>query len=297
MRRTLPSLTALQCFETSARHLNFTRAAGELNLTQSAVSRQVRNLEERVGVDLFVRNKKNLALTDPGKVYAREVAGILERLESETLQLMAAQQSDTVLNLGTYPTFGSRCLIPMLQDFTTAHPDIQLDLVTGTEPFDLLGQGLDVAIQYGEGDWPGVTAHRITGEKNIVVCSPDLISAGSELPPSAIKKFTLLRLRSRLNAWRSWLRSKGFRETISISGPCFQDFGMIIRAAQTGLGLAVLPTLYVGDELAAGRLVAPFGDAVDSENAYYLVHLPTAVKAKKITAFRDWLLHNARSLG
>jgi len=151
MRRYLPTFTALQCFEAAARHLNFTRAAEELHLTQSAVSRQIRNLEDFLQQTLFHRTGKRLVLTDAGRIYADEVAGHLDRIEASTVSVMTGASAGSVLTVGTLPTFGARWLVPRLHRFAEAHPDLQLNIVTSLRPFDFGEDGVDAAVQRGEG--------------------------------------------------------------------------------------------------------------------------------------------------
>ena len=294
MRRHLPSFTSLQCFEASARHMNFTRAAEELNLTQSAVSRQVRNLEDFLGLAVFERIAKRLRLTDAGRLYAGKVAQIMGELEAETFRLMARDRIDNVLTLATFPTFGSFWLIPRLNGFTEAHPDIQLNLITGAVPFDLDGRDIDVAIQHGHGDWPATVAHRVASERMVAVCAPALVAGGDapapELPPEAVLRHTLLHLQSRPQAWNDWLAAHGVGATAPVGGPSFEFYNLVTRAAVAGLGVAIMPTIFVEDELRTGQLIAPFGPAMASPNAYYLAYLERKAQLPNVAAFRDWLL-------
>jgi len=299
MRRHLPSFTSLQCFEAAARHLNFTRAGEELNLTQSAVSRQVRNLEDFLGQAMFSRVGKRLELTDAGRAYADKVAAIMGQLEAETFRLMSRDRVDNVLTLATFPTFGSFWLIPRLNGFTEAYPEIQLNLITGAVPFDLDGRDIDVAVQHGGGDWPATVAHRVASEQMLAVCAPALIGAAADvpankppgtLPPEAVLRYTLLHLQSRPDAWNEWLRDKGVRTMAAAGGPSFEFYNLVIRAAVAGLGIAILPTIFVEDDLATGRLIAPFGPPIASQNAYYLAYLERKAELPKVTAFRDWLM-------
>ncbi|NVJ91736.1 MAG: transcriptional regulator GcvA [Methylocystaceae bacterium] len=290
MRRYLPTFTALQCFEASARHLNFTYAAKELNLTQSAVSHQVRNLETFLGVEMFKRVGKRLMLTPQGEGYAKDVAQNMDALEASTLSVMTRSQPANILNLGTLPTFGSHWLIPKLADFAKKHPEIQLNLETGTEAFDVHHSNLDLAIQFGNGVWPDTVAHKIVEESTVAVCTPALLDEVTDLEPQDVQSFPLLRLKSRSSAWLDWMQAQGITPAGFISGPCFEQFDMLIRAARAGLGVAVLPTIFVEDELESGELITPFGGPVVSSNAYYLVYSQHKSGDDNIKAFRDWVL-------
>lgn len=270
--------------------MNFTHAAAELNLTQSAVSRQVRNLEVFLGLELFHRVGKRLELTETGRRYADKVEAIMGELEAETFRLMARDADDKVLTLATFPTFGSFWLIPKLNGFTTEHPDIQLNLITGAVPFDLEGREIDVAVQHGSGEWPGTAAHKLASEEMIAVCAPGLVSGAATLPPDAVLRHTLLNLQSRPHAWEEWLKIKGVRTSPGSSGPSFEFYNLMTRAAVAGLGVAIMPTMFVQEELRSTQLIAPFGAPVASPNAYYLAYLERKAQLPKVAAFRNWLL-------
>lgn len=289
MRRHLPTFTSLLCFDASARHLNFTRAAEELNLTQSAVSRQVRNLEEFVQTDLFLRIKKRLILTDEGKSYAKAINTHLNGLESETLKIMTNTQDDVRLNLGTFPTFGSRWLIPRIHDFAKHHPEIQLNLTTGLTPFDFTTQNVDIAIQHGDGHWDDVECEKLIDETVIAACSPDLIKGRNEIEAASVLDYSLLHLQTRQYAWPEWLHAQGITTKSKITGPNFENFSMMIRAALSGLGIAIVPPLFIEDELKSGRLISPFGPAIRSKRGYYLVTPPKKLKLEKVKAFISWV--------
>ncbi|NVJ99207.1 MAG: LysR family transcriptional regulator [Alphaproteobacteria bacterium] len=286
MKRRIPSLVALECFEQVMKTGQVTRAAEALNLTQSAVSRQIGNLEEFVRQPLFRRERKRLLPTDAGKQYAAAITPMLAGLENETLRLITWGADDRVLTLGLLPTFGSRWLIPKLGKFTSAHPDIQLNIVTGLTPSDFKAANADVAIQYGDGNWDGMAAHKVVAEDVIAVVAPSLLRGKSEV---RIEDYDRLLMSTRPTAWAEWLAGAGLEGANSRGGAQFENFTMMIEAARSGLGVAVLPQMYVADDLATGRLIAPFGPAVRSRNAYYLAYEDSRGTMKKVQAFRDWL--------
>lgn len=297
MRRTLPSLMALQCFEAAVRHLSFTRAAEELNLTQSAVSRQIRGLEDFIGRPLFERVKQRLVLTVAGEAYAAAVQDVLDRAEAATLQLMAYRGEGGVLTVAMLPTFGSRWLVPRLVDFSARYPDIQLNLVTQVRPFDFDKVEADVAIHFGPALWPGAICHRLMGEDIVPVCAPGLLKK----PLSDVRElldYTLLQHTTRPQAWNDWLSAAGLQDMDThqaslLSGPRFEHFFMVIQAAISGLGIAVLPQFLVAEELASGRLQLALDQPVRSQHAYYLVHPATRTDVYKVRVFREWLLAQA----
>jgi len=292
MRRTLPSLMALQCFEAAVRHLSFTRAAEELNLTQSAVSRQIRALEDFLGRALFERVKQRLVLTTAGEAYAAAIQDVLDRAEAATLQLMAYSGEGGVLTVAILPTFGSRWLVPRLGDFTACHPDIQLNLVTQVRPFDFDKVDADVAIHFGPALWPGAICHRLMGEEIVPVCAPGLLRGKAVLDdPHELLDYTLLQHTTRPQAWNDWLHAVGIAEVEGgLRGPRFEHFFMVIQAAVAGLGIAVLPQFLVQDELDKGLLVKAIDKPVPSLHSYYLVHPATKADLYKVRMFRDWVL-------
>ena len=288
MRRILPSLVALQCFDAAARQLSFTRAAEELNVTQSAVSRQIRLLEEFLGRALFYRIKQRLVLTGAGEAYARDIRDVLDRAEAATLALMAHSGTSGVLNLAILPTFGSRWLVPRLGSFTTRDPEIQLNLLTRLKPFDFAKEEIDVAIHFGDTSWPGVQYHYLMGEETVPVCSPALLAGKTLAGPADLAGFTLLQHTTRPNAWADWFEAVGEHPASAGKGPRFEQFYLVIQAALAGLGVAVLPLFLVQDELASGRLVIAVNQPVPSRHSYYLVHPKT--DAYPVTVFKEWLL-------
>ncbi|RED50762.1 transcriptional regulator GcvA [Aestuariispira insulae] len=295
MRRFLPSITALQFFESSARHLSFTKASEELNVTQSAVSRQVRNLEDFLGKPLFLRVKKRLVLTPSGAAYALKIKRLLDQAEEATIELMARKGGGGVLNVAVHPTFGSRWLVPRLSAFMKENSDIQVNLSTHLETIDLEQDNFDVAILYGNGDWPGTLTERLMGESIVPVCAPELLS---DLPnPGAgdLMDMTLLQHTTRPSAWADWFKAAGIDQDGSLSGPRFEQIYMVIQAALAGLGVAILPSFLVQDEVASGKLVVPVDLAVPSEQAYYLIYPEQRAEEWSIQQFCNWVRQTAQT--
>ena len=293
-KRILPSLTALQTFDAAVRHLSFTRAAHELNVTQSAVSRQIRQLEEYVGRPLFRRVKQRLVLTEPGETYATAVRDILDRAEAATVQLMAYGSGGGMLTVALLPTFGSRWLVPRLGDFAARHPDIQLNLVAQVKPFEFAGSDIDVAIHFGSELWPGATCHRLMGEVVVPVAAPSLLGGAPLAHPADIGRYTLLQHVTRPQAWQEWLQAGGVEDLDGLAGPRFEQFHMVIQAAIAGLGLALLPRLLIQEELSSGRLIVAVDHPVTSKYAYYLVYPERKTDLHRVVAFRDWLLEQCQ---
>jgi len=264
-----------------------TRAAEGLNLSQSAVSRQIKNLEDFVRQPLFRRQRKRLIPTEAANQFADAIGPLLAELEAETLKMITWGAYDKVLTLGLLPTFGSRWLIPRLSGFTATHPDIQINIVTGLTHGDFITASTDVAVQYGDGHWPGFAAHLLQTETIVAVVSADLASSATE--PS-IEDFDRLTMRTRPTAWAEWQGKPESEPSPQATGTQFENFTMMIEAVRAGLGVAVLPEMFVRDDLASGRLVAPFGPAVRSQGAYYLVYPDHVADAEKVAVFSDWIL-------
>jgi LysR family glycine cleavage system transcriptional activator len=292
----LPSLAALRTFEAAARHLSFTKAAAELNLTQSAVSRHIRGMEEYLGVLLFERVRQRLVLTDAGCTYARDIRVALEQMQSATVNLVAHQGKGGILRLATPPAFCMKWLIPRLDRFSHSHPSILVDLVTRSTPFNFDLESLDAAIHYGNNDWPGVLFDRLAGEEMVPVCSPSYLEKQPPLnQANDLQHHILLQPTRRPNTWRDWLEANNVHGMNAWAGLRFEHFYMIIQAAIAGLGVALLPRLLVSDDLVSGRLIIPFDGSFISRDAYCLVYPAAKRNDHKIELFRQWLLQEAAS--
>lgn len=289
----IPSMSALTTFEAAARHMSFTKAAAELHLTQSAVSRQIRALEDSLGVTLFERVRQRLVLTEIGRSYAEEVRLALARMQEATLNVLAHQGQSGILRFATQPAFGMKWLIPRLGDFSAAHPEILVQLVTRSRtPFDFDVEPLDAAIHHGAADWGGVALDRLGDGSERVVCAPGLARRRLRRPAD-LAGSVLLQNTRRPDAWQRWLDATGAGHVNAWAGPRYEHYYMIGQAAVAGLGFALLPTLLVADDLAAGRLVEPFRVRYDSGEAYYLAYPESRRNDRRLAVFRDWILRQA----
>jgi LysR family transcriptional regulator, glycine cleavage system transcriptional activator len=287
-------MTSLRVFDAAARHLSFSQAAAELSLTQGAVSRQIRLLEELLNLKLFQRVHNRLTLTEAGAAYMPEVRACLSGLEAATLELLAHQGMGGVLNLAILPTFGTKWLIPRMTSFWRAYPHIMVNFTTRAVAFDFTKERLDAAIHFGDVSWPGVRSYRLMGEEVVPVCAPAFLQDSGLAQIRDLQRHTLLQHTTRPDAWVEWLAAAGEPEINGLKGPRFEHFTMVIQAAIAGIGVAVLPRFLVEDEVAAGRLAIPFDVAVRSDHAYYLVHPEEKSELPAVRAFRDWLLAEAR---
>lgn len=290
----IPSLAALTTFEAAARHMSFTKAAAELHLTQSAVSRQIRSLEDSLGVTLFERVRQRLVLTEVGRAYVEEVRLALARMQEATLNVLSHQGQAGILRLATQPAIGMKWLIPRLGDFSGAHPEVLVHLITRSRtPFDFDVEPLDAAIHFGQADWPAVAMDRLDDGSERVVCAPGY--PGRLLRhPGNLARYALLQNSRRPDAWQRWLDTAGASGVNAWAGTRYEHYYMIGQAAVAGLGFALLPTLLVADDLAAGRLVEPFKVPFASDEGYFLAYPEARRNDPRVAAFRDWLVAEAR---
>lgn len=293
MRRRIPSIESLVAFDAAARHLSFTRAADALALTQSAVCKKIAALEDFLGVPLFNRIKKRLSLTEAGAVYARRIAENLDRLERDTVSLMAHRGERNVLELAVIPTFGTRWLIPRLAHFHLANPGIVLNLTTRADPFIFTETPFDAAIHFGGPVWPGAVSIPLFGEEMIPVCSPALLRQWPCATPRDLARMPLLHQSNRHDAWRRWFAAAGVDDIDVMGGPRFDLFSMLLEAARAVLGAVLVPRFLASSELASGDLVAPFDLPLSSEMGYYLVTPDRQSTNPALQHFTDWLIAEA----
>ncbi|CAI8869224.1 LysR family transcriptional regulator [Pseudomonas sp. IT-P4] len=294
-KRYLPSIAALQCFEAVTRHLSFTRAAEELNLTQSAVSKQVAQLEELLQHLLFRRVRRRLQMTPAGDLYLVEVRKILTQVEMSTHYLRSYGGETEVLRVSTPPTFGARWLVPRLKGWRLRHPSIHLDLCSEQEADDLLQGRSDLAFYFGQGSRPGSECLKLFGEELVPVCAPGSLPDTPFTDPTQLTDLVLLQNASRPQAWHDWFDHQGYHTEHSYHGPRFETFYMCIRAAQVGCGVALLPRFLVEEELADGKLVIPWQHAMPSTDAYYLAYPEHSAEVPKVRDFVKWMLEQIDS--
>lgn len=276
-----PPLPTLTAFEAVARLGSVTKAADELNLTQSAVSRQIQRLETQLGTGLFERNRKRLQLTAPGARYAAEIRAALTRITNATFELRANPEGG-VLNLAILPGIGTHWLAPQLKGFFEAHPGITLNMSTRTDAFDFAFESFHAAIHFVRRTWPGARSLKLLDEQMVAVASPTLLQSGpvTELPR--------LQLETRRYAWSEWSAANGWPvENSPLMS--LDQFATMLRAAQSGLGVALMPDYLVEDEIARGSLAEPEGAKRVTMGAYYLVWPESAETYPALSAFRDWL--------
>ncbi len=292
MRRVLPSLPSLTVFEASARHGSFTRAAEELNMSQSAVSKRIAGLESWLGTQLFERVRQRIVLTEAGAHYLSRVREALEIMEEATMETLSFRPGGVTLNIATLPSFGNHWLLPRMAAFTATHPDISLNIISRQWPFDMVQENIDAAIFYSETSWPGGPSDRLFGEEMIPVCRPGLIDAEDT---AALDLLPLLHHRARPRDWKNWLEEGGLNSSDAFRGSRFETFDMIIRGARHGLGVGLLPSFMAQEHIDAEELGRPFQRSMKTRGSYFLVHPERKVEMPALTALRQWVISEAQS--
>ena len=290
----MPSLSALMAFEAAARLASFTRAAEELSLTQGAISRQIKLLEDQLGITLFERVRQRIVLTEAGVFYANEIRQALDRFASATAQAMSFRAQGGILRLGMLPTFGTKWLIPRLPDFFQRNRSVTINFTSHIRQVDFQRDFLDAAIHFGEPRWPGVTLHRLVGEELIPVASPKLVKREKIRKPADLARTTLLIQATRPEAWDNWAEHAGLGTIEPVSVLVFEQFAMVLQAAVAELGAALVPKVLVKEELEAGELVALFNQSFIDTKAYFLAYPRERANFPPLVAFRDWLLTQVR---
>jgi LysR family glycine cleavage system transcriptional activator len=297
MTARLPSLNGLRAFEAAARHLSFTNAAFELNVTQTAISHQIRRLEQELGIRLFVRQNRALALTPEAKDYLPGVRAAFNDLRLATDRLLR-KDDDRVLTVSTLASLAAKWLLPRLAAFQEAHPGIDVRITTSTALVDFRTGDVDAAIRYGRGHWPGLRADWLMADELFPVCSPALLGGNRPLrTPEDLRDHVLLHT-SNANSddWRLWLTAAGLPTNLSTHpGVTFDLIFMTVQAAIDGIGVAMGRTSYVEADIAKGRLVVPFKITLPADAGFYLVSPEAGADSPKLRAFRQWLIASVQN--
>jgi LysR family transcriptional regulator, glycine cleavage system transcriptional activator len=293
--RPLPPLLSLRAFEAAARHLSFSFAAHELFVTQSAVSHQIQKLEADLGVALFERRTRAVALTPEGRDYYAKVHAAFELLRLGTANIRVRSVDRAILKVGLLASFATRWLAPRLHAFTLTHPDIDLQLQPGIEFSDVSGGEVDVAIRYGRGGWPGVRAQRLMPERLAPVCAPSLVAGGPRpRKPQGLSRFPILASYSKSSfEWDAWAGHYGLDLSRT---QCVQlhDYNIVVEAALAGQGIAMGRHRLISQQLANKTLIQVFPDAVldDPRIGWWLVTRKGPL-SDAAASFRDWIAKEA----
>ena len=293
MRRTLPSLNGLRAFESAARFLSFTEAARELNVTQAAISHQIRGLEDRLGLKLFIRRNRALLLSESGQAYLPGVREAFDLLHAATERLLDKDASGP-LTVTTTASFATKWLVPRLMSFQQKHPDIDVRISTSTALIDFTRDDIDLGVRYGRGNWPGLNAERLVAEDIFPVCSPALLKGPKAIrKPADLKHHTLIHVSTFRDDWQVWLTAANVKGVDHTRGLRFDLAFASIQAAIDGVGVALGQGALVASDIKAGRLVAPFDVVLPSDSAYYIVAPAERLRRPKIKAFVNWLTATA----
>jgi LysR family glycine cleavage system transcriptional activator len=297
MARLLPPLNPLRAFEAAARHSSFTRAAEELCVTSSAVGHQVKTLEDYLGVTLFVREAKSLALTVQGRSYLPSVQQAIDALVEGTRQLRAANKPD--LRIDIPPTFAAKWLIPRLERFVRLNLGIDVKVSCSDTVVDFSRDEYDLAIRFGRGQYADMNTERCLEVRVFPVCSPSVVTAAKPLrEPADLKHHMLLHDGSTYNDgknphWSDWLAFAKVRDVDASRGLSFRPTHLVINAALDGLGIALAKDVWVDDDIKAGRLIKPFDLSLPVELAYYVTYPGNRLGDERIRAFCEWLKSEA----
>ena len=292
--RKLPPLNSLRCFEVTARCGSFTRAAAELLVTPAAVGQQVRQLEDFMGVQLFRRENRALVLTPAGESCLPGIREGFAMLASAVSQLKPRGNTRR-LTVSVAPSFAAKWLLPRLSGFEDRHPNIDVHVDASMLLVDLRESGVDLAIRYGAGQYPGLRVERLIGEEVFPVCSPELLTGENPLnTPADLKAHTLLHDDSPDNDascpnWSMWLRAAGIKDVDASRGPRFGQSSFVLEAAVLGRGVALAKSTIAAADLAAGRVVRLFDVGTPLAFAYFLVYPEAAALSPNVSAFREWL--------
>lgn len=285
-RRFLPSINSLLALEAVARLGTATAAANELSLTHSAVSRQLKVLEDQIGVPIFIRQGKGLRLSSAGEAYARSVRDCLNDLARASLKVKASGARSN-LNLAILPAFGMYWLNPRLKAFMAAHPEILVNQSTRIEPFDFERENFDAAIHFGTQDWRGVDYLPLLKERVVAVCAPGF-AGNLPMSPERLLDQPLLHLESRPGAWEDWFKAHGL-EADRLRGMLFDQFTNMAEATAAGTGVSLLPEFLAASEIQRGRLVPASQGYCDVVGTYYLVWPKLGSQSAPLTSFLRWL--------
>jgi LysR family glycine cleavage system transcriptional activator len=290
----LPSLNGLRAFEAAARHMSFTRAAAELNVTQTAISHQIRRLEEQLGLTLFIRRNRTLELTREALDYLPSIRSAFADLHRATAKLRRNEHEGR-LTVSTTASLATKWLVSRVAAFQDANPGVEVRISTSTHLVDFQREEVDIAVRYGHGVWPGLRADWLMAEHIFPVCSPDLLNDARPLrTPEDLAHHTLLHTTVSREDWQLWLTAAGLPASIATRrGMTFDQGFMAIQAAMEGLGVALGRFHLVEADLAAGRLVAPFDTVLPQDAGYYIVAPEATAETVKIVRFRDWLIASA----
>ncbi|HQR10396.1 MAG TPA: transcriptional regulator GcvA [Casimicrobiaceae bacterium] len=282
----LPPMQALRAFEAAARERSLTRAAESLHVTHGAISHQIKALESDLGVRLVERAGRGIRLTDDGERFAGRVRAAFSELTA-AVQEIGARANPRLLRVSVVPSFAARWLLPRVRGFLSAHPDVDLDVRSNMANVDFQRDDADIAIRYGYGEWPGVTAEHLLDDWFFPVCSPRLNHGRLPSRPEDLARFTLIR--SEDEPWGPWFKAAGLDWPEPARGPIFNDASHCMQAAIDGDGIALARSTLLANDVRNGVLVRPFAIEAPASRKFWLVYPPRSANSSKLALFRQWL--------
>jgi LysR family glycine cleavage system transcriptional activator len=286
MARRLPPLSALRPFEAAARLESFSRAAEELHITHGAVSHQVRALEEHLGAPLFTRHGKRVTLTAAGRSFAERVRSALDEI-ALAAEMVRPGRRDDRLTVSVLPSFASRWLMPRLIRFMEAHPKIEVNVNATVALADFARDGIDVALRFGRGPWPGLVCERFLDDEYFPVVSPGM--NGGKLPQAPKDLLGVRIMREDRDYWQRWFEAAGVQPGERLEGPLFNDSTYSLQAAARGEGVALARRSIIGEDLERGTLKRLFAISVPCPESYWFVSPKETAATARVTAFREWV--------
>ncbi|MEB8431101.1 transcriptional regulator GcvA [Cocleimonas sp. KMM 6892] len=303
MRR-LPPLNSIRAFEATARHLSFSKAAEELNVTPGAVSQQVKVLEDYLNIKLFKRRNRLILLTDEAQICLPLLTQGLDNM-AHAIDLIRKQNDDKPLTITASPTFTSRWLMPRLSSFQHEFPDIDVRIDASNDLADLINDDIDVGIRFGTGEYPGLEADYLFSQSVIAVCNPELLKRKDKLKtPEDLKHHTLLHahgdyffIDNTHVDWEMWFATVGAKGIDGRHGLHFSQHNLLVEAAIRGQGVALVGDVVVNDELKTGQLVKLFEDTdIPLKFSYYLIYPNVKSNLPRVKIFRQWLLDEVKKV-
>lgn len=292
MKRSLLPLNALRAFDAAARHMSFKLAADDLSVTPAAISQQIRSLEDFLGVDLFRRTNRSLVLTEAAQLSLQPLKEGFERLE-EAVDIIAGSKSSTVLKVSVSPSFASKWLVPRLASYYERRPDAIVKISATMQVTDFKAEDTDVAIRYGRGNYDGLQSEELLRETLFPVCAPSLFD-GEAATPCAVLTHTLIHDDSSIEDesapnWTMWLKAAGVTAPDGMPAIHFNNNALAIEAAVAGRGIALARSAIAEEDIKAGRLIKPFGEAVPVNFAHHIVYPKDKIKNERVQDFIEWL--------
>ncbi len=296
MKRICPTIQELLAFDAVVRHGSFSNAASALCISVSAVSKQITGLEDFLGRALFQKSGRTSTLTPQGQIYWQKISSSLRTIEAASFELRSTASGAGTLTLASVPTFLTKWLIPRLPSFSAQCPSVIISFSQHLSNGEDLPAGIDAAIRYGDGIWPGVASDYLAGREFCLVAAPSLLGARPVAAAVDLTQFTLLHHEHAPGAWRQWAVQHEIPERHVLAGPRFAQYSAVIQAALSGLGIGLVPKILVLDELRMQSLCMPLSLSVNVDQGHYLCFRSESLSSPAFSAFRLWILTQAHGV-